>query len=178
MDILGLIKNRRAVRRFMPKELDEKTIEKILAAGQYAPSPLNSQPWHFTLIRNKATLNHLASAAHHASFLSEAPLLIIVTVNNQIPIDDWLIQHNQHLYSGAAAMQNRWLAAWSQDIGCCWVTLDETTTQIAIPDDQELIGELALGYMDRTTIKSHEEGNRYPLSLLTSFEQYGRKKTL
>lgn len=176
MDMFDLIKSRRAVRCFMASELDEKTIEKILEAGQYAPSPQNSQPWHFTLIRSKETLKHLASAAQHASFLSKAPLLIIVTVNKETPIDDWLIQHNQHVYSGAAAMQNMWLAAWSLDIGCCWVTLDETITRklISIPDNQVLIGALALGHMEENTHQLHEEGDRKPLSLITSFEQYGK----
>ncbi|HHT9843837.1 TPA: nitroreductase family protein [Legionella pneumophila] len=119
MDILELIKKRHAVRTFTDKALKEKDIETILQSGQYAPSPLNSQPWHFTLVRNKETLSTLAGKAHHASFLSEAQLLIIVTVDTGIEIDKWLKQHNQHLYSGAAAMQNMWLAAVALDIGCC-----------------------------------------------------------
>jgi nitroreductase len=176
MDMVELIKSRRAVRSFNPREVDEQTIEKILEAGRYAPSPQNSQPWHFTLIRNKESLKHLASAAKHAGFLSNAPLLIIVTVNREAPIDDWLIQHNQHIYSGAAAMQNMWLAACSLDIGCCWVTLDEKTTRklLIIPEEQALIGAFALGYSDDNVCKPHEEGDRTPLASMTSFEQFGK----
>ncbi|WP_058495140.1 MULTISPECIES: DUF3330 domain-containing protein [Legionella] len=178
MDMIDLILSRRAVRSFNSRELDEQTIEKILEAARYAPSPQNSQPWHFTLIRNKASLEYLASAAKHAVFLSKAPLLIIVTVNRDVALDDWLIQHNQHVYSGAAAMQNMWLAAWSLDIGCCWVTLDETTTRklVAIPEEQVLIGALAIGYLDDNLPKPHEEGDRKPLSSMTSFEQFGKSE--
>lgn len=57
MDILELIVNRRAVRNFNPRELGEQVIEKILKAGRYAPSPQNSQPWHFTLIQSKESLS-------------------------------------------------------------------------------------------------------------------------
>lgn len=178
MDLLELIKSRRAVRDFIPKELNEQTLGKILEAGRYAPSPLNCQPWHFTLIRNKESLKHLAHTAQYASFLSKAELLIIVTINKKIEIDNWLIQHNQHLFSGAAAMQNMWLVAWSLKIGCCWVTLDEITTrkQISIPDDQEVIGALALGYVDENASKSPEAGERNPLCLMTSFEQFGKRE--
>lgn len=178
MDMFQLIMNRRAVRTFNPGKLDEQVIETILKAGQYAPSPQNSQPWHFTLIRNKESLKHLAASAKHAGFLSEASHLIIVTVNQEVDLDEWLIEHNQHVYSGAAAMQNMWLAAWSLDVGCCWVTLDETTTRklISIPGEQVLIGALALGYMDENTIKVHDEGDRKPLSLMTSFEQFGKSE--
>jgi len=176
MDMFELIKSRRAVRSFNSRKLNEQTIEKILEAGRYAPSPQNSQPWHFTLIRSKNNLGSLAAAAKHARFLSNVQLLIIVSVNQKVEIDDWLIQHNQHVYSGAAAMQNMWLAASSLDIGCCWVTLDETTTRqlISIPGDQVLIGALALGYMDDNADKAHKEEDRKPLSLMTSFEQFGK----
>lgn len=120
--------------------------------------------------------NSLATGAKHAGFLSNASLLIIVTVSQEIAIDEWLIEHNQHLYSGAAAMQNMWLAAWSLNVGCCWVTLDETITRplISIPKEQVLIGALALGFMDRDKHKPHDEGDRKPLSLMTSFEQFGK----
>lgn len=76
----------------------------------------------------------------------------------------------------AAAMQNMWLAAESLGIGCCWVTLDKKTTQklISIPENHILIGALALGYIDNNTGKLHEKGDRKPLSLMTSFEQFGK----
>ena len=178
MDMIGLILSRRAVRSFNSKALDDQAIKKILEAGRYAPSPQNSQPWHFILIRNKANLKCLASAAKHAGFLSNAPLLIIVTVNREVALDDWLIQHNQHIYSGAAAMQNMWLASWSLDIGCCWVTLDETTTRnlVVIPEEQVLIGALAIGYLNDHISKPHEEGDRKALSSMTSFEQFGKSE--
>jgi len=173
MDILELIKNRRAVRAYTNKPLKEKEVEIILQAGQNAPSPLNSQPWHFTMIRNKKTLKILADKSHHASFLSQAQLLIIVTVDTDVEIDKWLKQHNQHLYSGAAAMQNMWLAAVALDIGCCWVTLDEAFTkeQIAIPKKQNIIGGLALGH-HKEPLKAHTEEDRKTLSSLTSFEKF------
>jgi len=177
MNILELIKQRRAVRAYTDKELKEKDIESILQAGQYAPSPLNSQPWHFTLIRNKDKLKILADKAQHAAFLSQAQLLIIVTVDTSVDIDKWLKQHNQHLYSGAAAMQNMWLAAVALDIGCCWVSLDEAFTkeQISIPKDHTIIGGLSLGH-HKESLKAHAEEDRKVLSLLTSFEQFNLKE--
>jgi nitroreductase len=175
VDIINLIKSRHAVRHFLPKELDETIIKKVLTAGQFAPSPLNSQPWHFTLIRSKASLKNLASAAKHASFLADAPLLIIISVNDKVGIDDWLIKHRQHAYSGAAAMQNMWLASWGLGIGCCWVTLDESITKhvISLPDDHILIGGLVLGYIEEKQMKKNEGKDRKALSLMTSFEIYG-----
>lgn len=173
MGILELIQKRRAVRSYTDKKINEKDIESILQAGQFAPSPLNSQPWHFTLIRNKQKLKTLADKAQHASFLSQAKLLIIVTVNTEIDIDDWLKQHNQHLYSGAAAMQNMWLEATAINIGCCWVTLDEAFTkkQTLIPKEHTIIGGLALGH-HKEPLKAHMKEDRKALPILSSFEKF------
>lgn len=177
MEFFDTIKRRQAVRQFSDKPLNEETIEMILQAGQYAPSPLNSQPWNFMLIRNKETLKTLSKKAQHASFLSQAQLLIIVTIDTGVDIDKWLKQHNQHLYSGAAAMQNMWLAAAALDIGCCWVTLDEAFTkeQIEIPKEHTIIGGLALGHY-KEPLKGHMEEDRKALPLLTSFEKFNHQE--
>ena len=176
MDISKLIKSRSAVRHFSSKKLDDALIEQVLTAGQFAPSPLNSQPWHFTLVRSKESLKSLATTAKHAGFLANAPLLIIVSVNDKVGIDDWLIKHQQHAYSGAAAMQNMWLASWGLGIGCCWVTLDESTTKhiISLPDGHLLIGGLILGYIEEKHTKKNEDKDRKALSSMTSLEVYGK----
>lgn len=173
MELFELVKHRRAIRQFSDKPLKEEAIEIILQAGQYAPSPLNSQPWHFTLVRDKKKLKALAEKARHASFLARAPLLVIVTANTEPNIDEWLIQHNQHLYSGAAALQNMWLTACSLGIGGCWVTLDESFTkeQMSIPKQHTIIGGLVLGHHNEP-LKAHAEEDRKALPILTSFEQF------
>ena len=38
MELLELIKHRRAIRRFEPKQIEEKALQQILEAGLYAPS--------------------------------------------------------------------------------------------------------------------------------------------
>ena len=42
MDVFTAIKERRSCRNFSPDPVSEETIEKILEAGIWAPSPLNS----------------------------------------------------------------------------------------------------------------------------------------
>ncbi len=52
MDLYTAIKERRSCRNFLPDPIDQNTIEKILEAATWAPSPLNSQPWEFLVITN------------------------------------------------------------------------------------------------------------------------------
>lgn len=173
MDIFELIKNRTCTRKYEDRPINKENLQKILEAGLYAPSPLNSQPWHFTLIKNKKTLEELAQYARHAPFISEAKLLIIVSVDTEIEIDNWLKQHNQHLYSAGACMQNMWLTANDLGIGCCWVSLDEDFTKdlILMPKEQTIIGALSLGYSQHP-LKEHTPQDRKLLSHITSFEKF------
>ncbi|MEM2868382.1 MAG: nitroreductase family protein, partial [Candidatus Bathyarchaeia archaeon] len=47
MDLMEIIKGRRAVRNFLDKEIAGKDLEVILEAGIWAPSGSNIQPWEF-----------------------------------------------------------------------------------------------------------------------------------
>ena len=53
MDILELIKNKKAVRKYKNKSVPKKIINKIIEAGVWGPSILGRQPWLFVIIKNK-----------------------------------------------------------------------------------------------------------------------------
>ena len=52
MEILELIKKRRTIRDYKKKKVSQKLITKIIEAGIWAPSPHNSQPWEFIVIKD------------------------------------------------------------------------------------------------------------------------------
>ncbi len=169
------ILSRRAVRAWLAKSIPAETLVKVLEAGRRAPSPLNSQPWHFTVVRRPATLCELASRARHGAFLPKADAAIIVSVCKRAKVDEWLSEHEQHIYSGVCAMQNMWLAAWDVGLGACWVTVDERKTKrlLGIPSNHKILGGIALGYPERSD--SLRASNRLPLSNMVSFESFGTK---
>lgn len=174
MQTYEAIQTRRAVREWSDQDIPEDTLQRVLEAGRSAPSPLNSQPWHFTVVRKKETIQKLMEHANHGSFLSLANTVIVVTVQKQAKVDEWLSEHEQHIYSGVCAMQNMWLAAWDMGLGVCWVTVDEKTTRslLHIPDDQKLLGSLALGY-SASSAMPHTEQDRKPLADMVSYERFG-----
>lgn len=173
METLEAIKTRRAVRGWSEKDVTDESLQQVLEAGRYAPSPLNSQPWHFTVIRNADTIKKLMEKANHGSFLTAAKVVIVVTVSQKAKVDQWLSMHEQHIYSGVCAMENMWLAAWDMGLGVCWVTVDEKTTRelLGIPENHKLLGSLALGF-PVTPVKPHMEQDREPLSKLVSYEKF------
>ena len=51
--LLELIKNRKSIRDYQNKKIPNSDLKKILEAGYYAPSWMNSQPWKFILVENQ-----------------------------------------------------------------------------------------------------------------------------
>ena len=45
--MLEALKKRRAVRQFLPKEVEREKIEQLLQAATYAPNDRMREPWQF-----------------------------------------------------------------------------------------------------------------------------------
>lgn len=69
---------RTSVRSYQDKPVEDSKIEKLLRAGMAAPSAVNIQPWHFIVVKNKATLQKIAEITPNARMAKEAPLAIVV----------------------------------------------------------------------------------------------------
>jgi coenzyme F420-0:L-glutamate ligase / coenzyme F420-1:gamma-L-glutamate ligase len=60
--LMGALLGRRSVRRYLDREVSEETVEKVLEAARWAPSPHGSQPWRFAVITEEETKTRLAEA--------------------------------------------------------------------------------------------------------------------
>ncbi len=60
MNTLECIEKRKSTRIFLTGELPKECIEKILLCGMRAPSPKNSQPWHFCVVQSDDKKNRIA----------------------------------------------------------------------------------------------------------------------
>ena len=53
MELMEGILSRRSVRKYEDKPISKEILERIIKAGQYAPSAHNTQPWEFLVIQEK-----------------------------------------------------------------------------------------------------------------------------
>ena len=60
--VLDAIRGRRSVRRYLPKEVPEHLVNRVLEAGRWAPSPHGRQPWRFAVVTKRETKEGLARA--------------------------------------------------------------------------------------------------------------------
>lgn len=74
--LLELIKNRKSVREYTEQKISKENLTKILEAGYYAPSWMNSQPWKFIAVENQETKDLLCELSGHQPHVKNAAALI------------------------------------------------------------------------------------------------------
>ncbi|MBW2039948.1 MAG: nitroreductase family protein [Deltaproteobacteria bacterium] len=142
MDVFTAIRERRSCRNFLPEAVSEATIEKILEAAIWAPSPLNSQPWEFIVVTNKEVKGKIFSEAqrcrkwvleksgwkwlepYQVDFLQSAPVIIAVIGDPKKTGADMFQEEGRvgYQHACAAATQNIHLAAHALGLGSLWFT--------------------------------------------------------
>ncbi len=151
--LLDLMKQRRSIRKYTDKKIENEKIEALKQAALLSPTSKNKQGWEFIFIENKDTLEKLSKVKNKGGFMvKDAALAIVVTVksiNNDVWIED-----------GSIAATHIYLMAEELGLGCCWVQLrnryndddgtikatDLTRDLLSIPEDMEILCLSSIGH--------------------------------
>jgi nitroreductase len=144
MNVAQAIREKYAVRVFLPTPLPEDVVGRILRAGRRAQSAKNSQPWHFVAVRDRATLEQLSRTGRFAGHIAGAALGVIIVTPD--PAQKVTIAFDAG--QAAAYMQ---LAAWEENVGSCLASLyetDEVRRILGIPAELHADVAISFGYFD------------------------------
>ncbi len=148
-DFSSIVRGRRSVRHYQPREVPRHLIEAVLEAARWAPSPHGRQPWRFVILTRadlKARLAGAMGASWRANLamdgepeaiieqrlaqsrqrLLHAPVLIIPCLYLQ-GLDQYPDAQRQEaetimaIQSLGAAIENLMLAAWSLGLDTGWM---------------------------------------------------------
>lgn len=157
METFHTIINRRSIRKYKLKKIEDDKISKLLKAAMYAPSAMNLQPWHFIVINNENVLEETAKSIPHAEMIKQSGNAILVCGDASLEKNEsWLIQNC------SAAVQNILLAAYDMQLGSCWIAVHgmpevvrNLVKQFNLPQNIIPIALVALGYPDEV-VKTEE----------------------
>ncbi|MDF2681828.1 MAG: nitroreductase [Brevibacillus sp.] len=165
MSVRQLLKERRAVRNYLPKEVETEKIQALLECAVLAPNDRLRQPWHFYVIKGEAkerfeaiaqefllerfpTKPHLVKES--LAVLEKTPLVIVATADI-IPGDEASSEDNE--YAVCCAIHSMWLAAKELGLGMVWRTRgvglvrDERLMKfLGSPENKKVVGTLFIGY--------------------------------
>ena len=151
MNILQAIRDRRAVRDYTSESVSSGVVYQLISAASWAPSAMNGQNCHFTVITDTALLDEISSKAkawllkngsstlqsqHFRDLLRDenfhllynAPVLIVISAPSQ---NQWATE------DCAVAAQNMMLTAASLGLGSCWVGFAQGW--LNTPEGQDLL---------------------------------------
>lgn len=117
--VLNAIFNRRSVRKYTEKPIDEAAIAALLRAGMSGPSCVNARDWSFIAVTDPEMLDRMADAnGRPAEPLRGAKLGVLICgdLERAFPRakDYWVID-------AAIAGQNMAIAAEALGLGCVWL---------------------------------------------------------
>ncbi|MCX7921760.1 MAG: nitroreductase [Clostridia bacterium] len=164
-ETIKTILSRRSIRAYKQEQIKDEELQAILEAGKFAPSAMNQQSWHFTVVQNKELLHRINEACRvvfeksdderfkerakdeNFSVFYNAPTFIIISGDEKAiaPKNDCSL-----------ALGNMFLAAESLGIGSCWIhavnyifNVEETKSlksDLGIPEGYTPLCSGAFGY--------------------------------
>ncbi len=178
MNVSEAIRKRCSVRQFRDDVIPDDTLHRILEAARWGPSPFNTQPWEFIMIKDKETLKAISKYARYSGYLSKVPMAIAVIVPPINSKFSWVESIGEPRFAAAIAVQNMMLAAWEMGIGTCWVSIErEMVAKILnIPDTHFVLMVMPLGYPESIPLE-HDDKLRKKIEDSTYYEKYGKKVT-
>ena len=185
-EIYPLIKNRYTTRHFLPKQVNEEDLNAILEAGRWAPSSMNTQPWHFIIIKNKKAINLIWNASYYSQSEDKKkpqlpPLLIGVILDSAAKPESALAKEFERHYSPNINYMNIAMPVLNMIYQANALGLasgiktpgsKEIKELLKLPEGHECPIFVSLGYAAETQTQARE---RKHLSELVFYEKYGKK---
>ncbi len=165
MDTFDVVRTVLATRQFRDTPVPEDVVRQIVEAGRLTASASNKQPWRFIVVENKDTLKQLGQLAKTGPYIPQAPLAIVVVIE-QTPLA---------VSDASRAIQSMILTAWSHGVASNWVGfhgLDAVKPALGIPDNLDVLAILPFGYPAKTAGAGKK--TRKPLGEVASRERFGQ----
>lgn len=147
MDVFKAISQRKSVRKYTDRPVDEDVLRRVLEAGRIAPSAGNRQDWMFVVVRDHETRRKLAIAAKGQMFIEQAPLVIVGCAIE--PTYVMMCGQPAGILDVSIAFSFMMLAATEQGLGTCWIgAFDEAAVKkiLNVPDPVRVVAMTPLGY--------------------------------
>jgi nitroreductase len=164
MEVYEAVRTILAVRAYQDKPIPADAVRRIVEAGRLTGSSMNRQPWHFIVVENRDTLRKLGALAQSGPYIAQAPLAIVVAVE----------QTRFALSDASRAIQSMLLSAWAEGIGSNWVGfqgMDEVKSLLGIPQNLDVLAILPFGYPVQALGKGEKQ--RKPLATVAHRERFG-----
>jgi 5,6-dimethylbenzimidazole synthase len=182
MEFSELFKKRRSCRGFDKTPVSKGHIDAIIEAAQWAPSPLNMQPFQFITVTDatlKAQIQTVGLEAKQTvldnngpgwvekypmGFVADAPLIVVVLYNPEKGgLGNYFGMPHGALQAASAAIQNLMLKAKELGLDSLWFTFFNPASLrpvLDIPENLDIAGTILIG---KPAMTSKSPGRKTPI---------------
>lgn len=147
MGFLELAKERYSVRKFTDKPIEKQKLDKILEAGNVAPTAVNYQPQRIYVLQSDEAIEKVNSVCK-CIYGAKTVLLFAYNTN-----EDWKNPKQEGIHSGqqdvSIVATHIMLEAWNLGIASCWVNLfsnNELEKAFGLPANEKSVLLMPIGY--------------------------------
>jgi nitroreductase len=114
--MLDILRNRRSIRRFKDKEIEQELIERLKEAALRSPTSRGINPWRFLFVTDRALLEELSRAKESGSSFLKGARLGVVIIAMEGESDVWV----EDCSIASIILQ---LTGQSLGLGSCWIQI-------------------------------------------------------
>lgn len=167
MEMIDVLKSRRAVREYLDTPVERRTVERLIEAAILAPSAMNLQSWAFGVVLGREHIEGYAKRAKDWLLASLAQTSYDPSIRHMLEDPGYVLFYRapalvvvlakssgtQAAEDCCLAAENLMLAARDEGLGSCWIgfarpwlDLPATKAELKLPGSYHVVAPIVLGY--------------------------------
>jgi nitroreductase len=167
MELMDVIRNRRAVRDYTDATIERATMQRLIEAAILAPSAMNQQPWAFAVMLGRERIDSYAKRAKDWLLASLSQTSYEPSIRHMLEDPQYALFYHapafvvvlakspgtQAAEDSCLAAENLMLAARNEGLGCCWIgfarpwlDLPATKAEFQLPEQYHVVAPIVMGH--------------------------------
>jgi len=169
MEFSELVTQRYSCKKFQERQVEQERLNAILEAGRAAPTARNLQEQRIYVVQSEAGLATIDKATRCRY---GAPTVLVVAFDTGNVFTYPGGKRNSGAEDAAIVATHMMLAAANEGVDSCWLNLfdpEELAGELGLPENEEILMLLDLGYAARDAGPLPNHYKRKPLAETVSF---------
>ena len=169
MEFKEVVKNRYSCKKYSARKLEAAKLEAILEAGRLAPTAKNLQEQHVYVVQSEEMLTKIDGVT---PCRYGAPTVLVVAFDKSNVFTYPGGKRDSGVEDATIVATHMILAAADEGVDSCWINFfdpDKMAEAIGLPENEEILMLLDLGYAAEGAGPLPNHGSRKPLAETVSY---------
>ena len=169
MDFKDVVRNRYSCKSYDGRKVEPEKLDAILEAGRLAPTAKNLQEQHIYVVQSEEGLAKIDNCTP-CRYNAGTCLIVAFDKNNVYTYPG--STRDSGLEDAAIVATHLMLAAANEGVDSCWlncIQLEKIKEEFGLPENEEVLMILDLGYAAEGAGPLANHGNRKPVSETTTY---------